>query len=98
MIQNLDPEYLARELRTGEILCQIDDAERALFKTAPTTLEGVAALLRYAYEFVASGNDWADWYLDHGPGKLEDWNSQLHRHLAEAVTNIAVRSAEVRHA
>jgi hypothetical protein len=48
------------------------------------------------HEFVAGGNDWGDCYFQAvGKGTLEDWNSELHRRLADAVTNIAARSAKL---
>ena len=56
----------------------------------PLTLNGAisAALLRY--EVVANGNDWTDaskLLKEDGMWSIEDWNSELHRRLAEAIPN-----------
>jgi hypothetical protein len=87
----LDPQYLALDIRVGELSEGHADACRALLDVQPTTLQGVAALLRYTYEVVAAGDDWAG-YLG-SLFSLEDWNSELHRKLANTITNIAAALA-----
>jgi hypothetical protein len=94
---NLDSEYLALDIRADELSDQHASASRALLDVAPTTMLGVAAILRYAYEVVvAGGNNWDGYFdppeRDDGLWSLEDWNSELHRRLADVITDIATRS------
>jgi hypothetical protein len=89
---NLDPQYLALDIRAGELSEEHADACRALLDVQPTTLQGVAAMLRYAYEVVAAGDDW-DGYLG-SLLSLEDWNSELHRKLADTITKIVAALAQ----
>jgi hypothetical protein len=63
-----------------------------LIEIQPTTLRGVAAILRYAYKAVAAGDDW-DGYLG-SVLSLEDWNSELHRKLADTITKIVAALAQ----
>jgi hypothetical protein len=56
-----------------------------LVKAPATTLPGLAALLRYAYDFVRDGNEWPNWVGD----ASYDWSAHLNLSAAETLEKIA---------
>jgi hypothetical protein len=92
-IQAIRPDDFGRKEaydRAGAVKAAADN----LLKVKPITLAGVAALLRYAYEFERTGNDFPAGYDE---GDLEwcgdwgvAWSVYMHRNLANALEKLAV--------
>ena len=71
-----------------------DEAATQLLNTRPTTLAGVAAVLRYAYDFARRGLEFPGGYddgdLSQCPWGVE-WSVYFHRNLAQAIEAMMVR-------
>ena len=71
-----------------------DEAATQLLNTRPTTLAGVAAVLRYAYDVERRGLEFPSGYDD---GDLSEcpwgvqWSVYFHRNLAQAIEAMMVR-------
>lgn len=80
-------------LAAGETEGEVFDAESgacvAITTTAPTTVDGVAAALRYAADFVLGGGGWSDPMddvtLPNGRVERIEWSTALHGSLASAL-------------
>ena len=83
---------LATHKTTGEAATQ-------LHNTRPTTLAGVVAVLRYAYDYERHGLDFPGGYddgdLSECPGGVE-WSVYFHRNLAQAIETIMVQEGLIR--
>jgi hypothetical protein len=83
---------LATHKTTGEAATQ-------LLNTRPTTLAGVVAVLRYAYDYERHGLDFPGGYddgdLSECPGGVE-WSVYFHRNLAQAIETIMVQEGLIR--
>ena len=70
-----------------------DEAATQLLSTRPTTLAGVAAVLRYAYDFARRGLEFPGGYddgdLSQCPWGVE-WSVYFHRNLAQAIEAMIV--------
>jgi hypothetical protein len=70
-----------------------DEAATNLLNTRPTTLAGVVAVLRYAYDFERRGLEFPGGYddgdLSECPGGVE-WSLYFHRNLAQVVEAMIV--------
>jgi hypothetical protein len=80
--------------RTVMATCKItDEAATNLLNTRPTTLAGVVAVLRYAYDFERRGLEFPGGYddgdLSECPGGVE-WSVYFHRNLAQAIEAMIV--------
>jgi hypothetical protein len=88
-----DPRWIAAQQREWGAFKAGDDAACGLLEIRPTTLPGIAALLQYAFDFVARGREWPDRLgddkADENPSRYApeayDWSSLLHRHVAESL-------------
>jgi hypothetical protein len=76
-----------------------DEAATQLLSTLPTTLAGVVAVLRYAYDYERHGLDFPGGYddgdLSECPGGVE-WSVYFHRNLAQAIETIMVQEGLIR--
>ena len=68
----------------------VDQAEMGLINVIPTTVAGIVALLRYAVEFEACGNEWPpNAYCDKdGRRRGLSWAYFVHRNVADALCKI----------
>ena len=72
------------------------DATLAMIDVAPTTIAGAIALLRYFHDFVIAGGEWpADFVddVDDPDAEARPCSWFLHRHVADALTEIANAAA-----
>jgi hypothetical protein len=82
-----DPRWIAHMREIEEIMDAKFERGWALIKIEPTTLAGVVAMLRYASEFEALGNEWPD--PPKGNMKFSrPWSMFLYRQLAAAIEQI----------
>ena len=61
-----------------------DTAAMALAETPPTTIAGVAALLRYAHGYAKAGNQWPD-VVEEDHLMNQGWTILMHRTVADAL-------------
>jgi hypothetical protein len=79
-----DPDWIASERGWHVASAAEDSTALMLVELAPTTLIGVAALLRYSVEHIEGGGSWPD--PESGdPDDGTDWSFFLHRNLADAL-------------
>jgi hypothetical protein len=91
-----DPRWIQTEFELDRIYRLKDGIAFRFLDEPPTTIAGVAALLRYAYEVAADGGPaWPDRFPDDPPGEHNyDWSLFLHRSLADALESIARKAVQ----
>lgn len=80
-----DPRWIAS---VGNVDAAQDAADQRavdMLNVLPQTPAGLAALLRYAWEHVAAGNEWPDAIEDDTKPKWASWSAHLHRNAAAAL-------------
>lgn len=85
IVKTDDARWIASVKKVDKASDEMDAAAQVMVRLKPTTLAGVAALLRYAAEHVADGNCWPDYA---GDESQRDFTQQLHLTVAEAVEAI----------
>jgi hypothetical protein len=88
IVKSDDARWIASVKKVDKASDEMDAAAQVMVRLKPTTLAGVAALLRYAAEHVADGNCWPDYAVDESDGSERDFTQQLHLTVAEAVEAI----------
>src|SRR5262245_15984350 len=93
-----DPRWIELQ-RTVMATSKItDEAATELLNTLPTTLAGVVAVLRYAYDFARRGLEFPGGYddgdLSQCPWGVE-WSVYFHRNLAQAIETIMIQGRPV---
>ena len=76
----------AAELRTEQLCHSCQELASAIATTVPTSMAGVAAVLRYANEWEYAGEEWPDTDTIGANG----WHYQLRQSLAEALEKVAL--------
>lgn len=79
-----DPVNVKMELAVAEASQAEEDAAAALLNTAPCTLKGVVALLRYSAEFDANHESMWPEIIVTDDGDQESWHVALQRRVADA--------------
>jgi hypothetical protein len=99
IVETDDPRWIASERLVSQTSDAVNESDDAILDTAPTTLAGVAAVLKYAADHVRQGNGWGGGYEDDEPlsGWVRKhgitWETVLHMNLAKALTTIAASDA-----
>jgi hypothetical protein len=62
-----------------------EEAILALVTIKPTTVAGLASLMRHVAAYEADGNEWPMFNDDEGDGQAKDFSFFLHRNLAAAL-------------
>jgi hypothetical protein len=88
-----DPRWVEAQKTVVTTCKTTDEAATQLLNTRPTTLAGVVAVLRYAYDYERRGSEFPGGYddgdLGQCPGAVE-WSVYFHRNLAQAIETIMV--------
>jgi hypothetical protein len=88
-----DPRWIELQMTVMATWKITDGAATELLNTRPTTLAGVVAVLRYAYDFARRGLEFPGGYddgdLSQCPWGVE-WSVYFHRNLAQAIETMMV--------
>ncbi|NEU94837.1 hypothetical protein [Bradyrhizobium uaiense] len=80
-----DPRWMAAERRTQELSGAEDDATLDLVQIAPTTLAGVAALMKHVADCEKKGTEWPTYDED---GCDMTFDNLLHRNIADLFSSV----------
>lgn len=89
IIETDDPRWIQSERDTMACMDAADDIACELVSLEPTTIGGVIALLQYADDFEARGDEWPDHLVDPETDKPGHWRRFLCRNVTAALRVLA---------